>query len=392
MRNYYLYLASVIFILVPVSAARPMTSLFAEDLEASMLEIGVITACYSLMPLFLAVLTGRFIDRFGERLPLMSGSIGMAIALFLPYYCPTLFMLYLSQLILGGSQLLALVAIQNGVARSAASEKRDQAIATFSLCASIGLMCGPLIGGYTTEHFGFQNSYFFFCLFSIIPLILGLLVASFNNERSKVQNKKDQRVKQLLAIPGLKRSIFVSMLNLAALDIFYVYYPLYSSSIGMSPSEIGWILAIQSSASVVARIFMPKLVARYGRIQVLSTFMFCGAVAYGILSFVHIFTYIVFITLILGFGLGIAQPLTTIQTYNLAPQGRTGEVLGIRLAGNRLSQVIIPLLFAGISNLTGLGAIFIIEAVVLGAGATFARGIKAGGGHGKDTGKSIEKN
>lgn len=377
MKNYYLYLISLIFILIPVSAVRPMTSLFAKDLQASMLEIGVITACYSVTPFLLAIVAGRFIDRFGEKLPIIIGSIGMFFSLLLPFFFPKLSILYLSQLLLGGSQLLGLVAIQNGAAGSVSAKKRDQAITTMSLCASIGLMLGPLIGGYSTEYFGFQNSYLFFASFLTIAFILGLFIVSPNYKESKSKNQQAFRIKELLSIPGLKRSIFVSMLTLAAIDIFYVYYPLYASSIGMSPSQIGWVLTITASASVLVRIFIPRLVSRFGRVRVLSIFMFCGAIAYGVVPFFHMFIFIALVSTFIGIGLGIAQPLTTILTYNLAPKGRTGEVLGIRMAGNRLSQVIIPLIFAGISNVTGLGAIFTIEAVLLGFGAFLAKGIKS---------------
>jgi hypothetical protein len=44
---------------------------------------------------------------------------------------------------------------------------------------------------------------------------------------------------------------------------------------------------------------------------------------------------------------------------------------------NRLFQVIIPLIFAGTSNVLGLGAIFTIEVVLLGIGALLERVLKA---------------
>lgn len=377
MKLYLILCVSAIFFMIPVSASRPMTSLFANDLKASTMEIAFIIACYSIVPLFIAIGAGRFVDRVGEKIPLMIGYIGITISLILPFLYPYLFVLSISQLILGGSQLLALVAIQNGVARSVPIEKRDRAIGTFSLCISLGMMFGPLIGGYASGLIGFQKSYLIISLFPIIPLIFNwFFVPSKRDKNNDTSIEAFNSIKGLLVIPGLKRSIIVSMLILAALDIFYVYYPLYASSFGLSPSEIGWILAIQAFASIITRIFMPYLVLKYGRIKVLYVFMFFGAIAYGSISFFEQFLFIALVTVVLGFGLGITQPLTTIITYNLAPKGHTGEVLGLRLAGNRLSQIIIPLVFASMSNLIGLGAIFFIKAIVLGGGAILAKGIK----------------
>jgi MFS family permease len=376
MNQNLLYYTCFISILIPISAVRPMTSLFAEDLGASIIEIGILTACYSLTPFLFAILIGQLVDRFGEKVPLMMGAAGMTFALLLPFFYPSLFILYISQFILGGSQLLAHIALQNGVSGYNPIDKRDKAIFTLSLCISTGLMIGPLIGGYATVHLGFKNSYVLYSVISFIPFIIGMFITRTNQKNNNSQSKQVHRMKDLLAIPGLMRTIFVSMLILASLDLFYVYYPLYGSSIGMNPTEIGWVLMVQSLASIIVRIFMPTIITKFGTIKTLSTFMFCGAIAYGFIPFFDVFFYIVFLTVIIGTGIGIVQPLTLSLTVNLAPQERRGEVLGIRMAGNRLSQIVIPLIFAGVSNFTGLGAIFTIEAFILGLGAIMARGIK----------------
>ena len=355
-----------------------MTSLFAEELGASIVQIGIITACYSLTPLFLAVFAGRFTDKFGIRFPLIIGCIGMIISLLIPFFLPSLVFISISQLVLGASQLLTLVAIQSGIGKSVPKEKRDKAIASFSLCASIGLMLGPVIGGYSTEHLGFQHSYFFYSIFIIVLLLFSVfLTAAMQHPEKKEVNKK-VKVKDVLVIPGMKRCMMVSMIVLAGQDIFYVYYPLYANSIGMKPSEIGWILMAQGLASVITRIFLSTLVNKFGRLKVLSIFMFFGAIAYGMMPLFNQFLFALIVSAVIGIGLGIVLPLTIIITYNLAPPERTGEVLAIRMAGNRLAQIGFPFLFASISTVTGLGAIFIIQGVIVALGAFFARGIREG--------------
>ncbi|MCP8615668.1 MFS transporter [Salirhabdus salicampi] len=376
MKQMYLFYTSVIFLLISVSAARPMTSLFAEELNASMLEIGVITSMYSVTPLIIAILAGRFVDRVGEKLPIMIGGIGVATALSLPFFFSSLNILYITQLLAGGSQLLALVAIQNGVGRSVSSQNRDRAISIFSICASIGLMLGPLIGGYCVEHVGFRNSYIIFSLFAYIPFLVSMFIVTSKNKTVEESVQKSIKLSKLLAIPGMKRSVFVSMMNLASIDLFLVYYPLYGNSIGLTPSEIGWVLMLTSLSSVLSRLGMPILIKKYGRVNILTIFIVFGGISYGIIPYITLFPFILMAVIVIGTGLGVAQPLTTIIAFNLAPQGHTGEVLGLRLAGNRLSQIAIPLVFAGVSGFTGLGAIFTIQSSGLMLAAYLSIGIK----------------
>lgn len=367
MKYYYLYLISTLFVLIPISAVRPMTSLFAESLGASIIEIGILTACYSFLPLLIAVSIGRFIDQIGSKIPILIGSFGMTSALIIPFLIPNLVTLYFSQLLLGGAHFLAFVAIQHGITNSVSNKKQDNAVATLSLFVSIGMMLGPLIGGYSSEHLGFKSSYL---LYSIITLFL-IIFFLFSKSQKDLKNdlKKKRNVKDILMIPGIKSAFLISMLNLGALDTFYVYFPLYAKSIGQTPTQIGWILAVHSLASIITRVFIPKLIYRYGKFKTLSIFMFLGTIAYGSLSFISNYSTIFIITILFGIGLGIVQPLTIIITISLAPKERMGEILSLRIAGNRISQILMPLIIASITSLIGVGFIFVFNSIFLALGS-----------------------
>ncbi|MFS0574029.1 MFS transporter [Sporosarcina sp. 179-K 3D1 HS] len=369
------FLAAVIFILIPVFAARPMTSLFAKQLGASIIEIGMITACFSFLPLLLAIFAGRYIDRYGERMPLAIGSVGIFFSLCLPYLFPLIHVLYISQLLLGISQLLAILSIQNGVAKSSEGGSINSSIGSFSLFSSTGMLLGPLMGGYATEHFGFQMTYLLLAFVPLVSLILSYYVSGKDIVADSDKHKQNSSFKELIQISGLKSSLLVSMIVLSALDIFYVYFPLLAQSLGLSFSQIGWALAAQASANALVRIFMPRLVNNFGVTTILWIFMLIGAFGYGIIPFLHEFAAIFIFAFILGTGLGVTQPLTIILAYTFSPDGRSGEVLGVRLASNRLAQTIVPFAFAGISNFIGLGPIFLLNSFLLMGGAFIANNI-----------------
>ena len=71
---------------------------------------------------------------------------------------------------------------------------------------------------------------------------------------------------------------------------------------------------------------------------------------------------------LLGIGLGCAQPLTIILTYNHAPPGRSGEALGMRLTVNKLTQIAVPLAFGALGSAFGLLPVFFAIGAFLLAG------------------------
>jgi len=64
------------------------------------------------------------------------------------------------------------------------------------------------------------------------------------------------------------------------------------------------------------------------------------------------------VAFLLGLGLGCAQPITILLTYNHAPAGRSGEALGMRLTVNKLIQIAVPLVFGGLGTAFGLVPVF----------------------------------
>lgn len=56
-------------------------------------------------------------------------------------------------------------------------------------------------------------------------------------------------------------------------------------------------------------------------------------------------------------------------TYNASPKDRTGEVLGLRLAINRLSQLIAPMMFGLLGTWAGVVSVFYVSGAFLIGGA-----------------------
>ena len=79
------------------------------------------------------------------------------------------------------------------------------------------------------------------------------------------------------------------------------------------------------------------------------------------------------IAFIYGFGLGCGQPITMTLAFSNAVQGRSGEVMGMRLTANNFASIIGPLLFGAIASGFGLLAVFLANALMLGSGGIFAR-------------------
>ena len=54
---------------------------------------------------------------------------------------------------------------------------------------------------------------------------------------------------------------------------------------------------------------------------------------------------------------------------NRAPEGRSGEAMGLRQSCNKFTEVLVPLIFGTVGSAFGIGAAFWMDALLLGGGA-----------------------
>ncbi len=353
-----------------IQLTRPLLPLYATNLGASTLEIGILTAVYAFFPLLFAIHAGKITDRIGDRIPIIFGMIFASLGLLIPYLIQTLWSLYISQIIVGMSHIFIIISLQNVLGNAATKENRDHYFGIFSMVVALSQFIGPVIGGYLAEYTSYSFAFFVSAIIGSVPIVtafwIPVLVAKKLEE--PVPEEGGSALK-LLKIPLLRKALAGSALVLYSRDIFVAYFPLYAASLNISDSNIGWIIALQGLAMVPIRFFLAKLTVWMGRERLLLTSILVAGISFVIIPFTSNVPLLMLLAITMGAGLGCGQPLSMTTIYNASPKSKTGEVLGLRLATNRISQLIAPILFGVIGSGAGLISVFLVSGTFLMGGA-----------------------
>jgi len=366
-------------VLVNMSAFRGskvLVSLFALELGAPQIMLGVIVALYSLCPMLLALYAGKLSDRLGVRWPLALGSLGIALALLLPGLMPSLNMLYLSALLIGFSFVFYNVSVQSLVGTLSSVDARTRNFSNLSMMIASGGVLGPLIAGFAIDSFGHAAGYLCIAVLPVASAAIlfraGRGLAALSGGKSKNEEAGGYAVGLLGNVP-LRRTLITSGIILTAIDLFQFYMPIYGHAIGLSASAIGMVLAMFAAAAFLVRIILPQIVSRFGEEQVLVSSIFIAAGTYLLFPLVESVLLLAAIAFLLGLGTGCGQPLTLMMIYARAPEGRTGEALGLRMSINNLTHIVVPLFFGAIGTAFGVAPVFLANAVMLGASGMLRR-------------------
>ncbi len=357
-----------------INITRPIVSLYATTFGATMAEVGYLAATYAFFPLLFAIPIGKLSDRMGDRIPTIIGTFGVTVGILFPFLFPSMWALYVSQALVGISQIFINVNLQNMIGAASTSDQRDKNYSHFSLGIASGGLIGPVVGGYLAQHFSYSFSYLVAAVVGIIPILLAFLLPVMvrKSETVEVQSMGNSTF-NLLKIPNLRKALIASSSVLYSRDIFMAYFPLYAASLGYSVSMIGWILTVMGLASVIVRFLLPVLTTRFGRDSVLLGSLITAGIAFLFIPIFNLLVVFFIIAALMGAGLGCGQPLSMSTVYNASPIARKAEALGLRLATNRLSQVIAPLLFGWIGAIGGLSPVFYLSGIFLLGGSYITR-------------------
>lgn len=378
--NIYHIIAVVLLNSGAYKGVRILNTLYALELGASPFTIGVLLATYAIFPLLLAIYAGKVADRYGVRLPLLAGMFGMGLGILLPFVKPSLPALFVAAAVVGLGFIFVQISLQSLTGALGGGAARTRNFNIYSLAVATSDLTGPVPTGFLIDHLGHVPTYL--CLAALNTVAVVGVLYLFRRipvaAAARREEIRSQRMMDLLGNPALRRTFFGSAVVMTGLDLYQLYMPLYGHAAGLSASVIGLVLGTFAAAAFVVRIMLALFVRRYGEERTLAYSLFLAAATFSLIPFFTQAVALGAISFVLGLGLGLGQPLSTILTYNYSPAERVGEALGLRIAINNLTHVAVPVVFGAVGAALGLSLVFWVSSAMLVLGGYASRGPRAG--------------
>lgn len=360
---------------------RPAATYRALELDVPGFALGLLAASYAVFPLLLAVPTGGLVDRLGERRLMAIGSaVVLSCSAFLLLWGSSIVALVIGTALLGAGQLACVVGQQAVVANNAASSRMDSAFGYLTFAASLGQALGPmaisLVGGASVQ----PDTQAVFLLSVVMGLVLFATTfgvpARVSGKRKAVSAGGRGSAAALLKAPGVARALATSATVLAVVDLTMVYLPALGADRGLTAATVGAMLTLRAGFSMVSRLLLGRVSRKIGRMRLLVVSLALSTAALAVAA-IPMPAWLLFVVMaVLGLGLGIGQPLTMSWLSAQAPEGQRGRALALRLAGNRVGQVVLPSAIGVVAAGLGAGGVFLASAAVVGGTLLLLRGVR----------------
>jgi predicted MFS family arabinose efflux permease len=229
--------------------------------------LGIISSTYAILPTFIALRLGRFIDRGHDALATWIGA-GLTVVA-----CVGLLvsgadkpLLLGSTALLGIGNLFTIVSQQMLCVRCSGLRSRESVFGNFMVACAIGQGLGPFIVGWVGGEAKVPPTQLLFATGLALSAVAFAVAIAIRPSRQRGTNAagKEVPVAELLRLPGLWAVMIASVITVTAGDLIVIYLPLLGAERAIDVNNIGALLTARALASMAARLLYARLIAAAG--------------------------------------------------------------------------------------------------------------------------------
>jgi MFS transporter, DHA1 family, multidrug resistance protein len=337
-------------------------SLYAEDLGASVVFIGLLTSMTGLVGLVSSVPIGVASDRVGRIRVLTFGMSGFALSMALFAVAPSPAFLIPGRLLLGAAMVASFWIAAAYLGDIVAPSERGLAFGLLTTSMGLGFAVGPLVGGLVAEWIDIRAAYALGALVGVAGVAVVVFVLRGRQSAAAGASRPRISVRESLRVGRERRLIAAGIANVLTAIAFggavATFFPLYGRELGISDAAIGTMFAIRAIASTCVRLPSGALTGILGSRQ-----MVLGAIAIGAIAIAGIGTadsYGPLLGWLVLEGIGYGAFLTSAQAYMAenTVEATRGAAIGFYSMSGGIGNTLAPLILGIVANVFGLVAVF----------------------------------
>ena len=242
----------------------PLLPLYAENLGASGLWLGIIFSGVSISSAVFMPFAGRLSDHVGRKLILSIGLFVFTMTSFAYIWANTIAGLMAVRFVQGAAASMVLPISQAYIGDIAPKGQEGKWLGIFNATFIAGFGFGPLMGGVLSDYFGMNYAFYSMGFLNLIAFLGVTFILPEVSRRKSTTAKHSVRA---ITASGITRGIFSYQTGVAAQrGIMMAFLPILSSIyIGLTSSLIGTILTVAVVVNSLMQIPSGQLADKYNR-------------------------------------------------------------------------------------------------------------------------------
>jgi MFS family permease len=354
-----------------VGIVVPLLPVYARNLGASGLYIGMIFGAFSLSRTILLPYFGRLSDKRGRKSFIVQGMFAYTIISIAFLFSHNVNSIIVLRFVQGAASAMLLPVIQAYVGDITPGGREGFTMGLFNMSLFLGLSLGPVLGGIIRDRFDLSAAFISMGCLSFIGFLLSfLLLPPTRDEKVVRRGRPPAEWKRLVQDRDIAGLFFFRLAYTACIGIVWGFLPvLADTELSLSSSLIGILVMLAIFVSGIIHVPMGYLADRINK----KLLVVVGGliVSYAMLSFrwADDFWEMVWASLFFGIGGGVSIPaLTAISVIIGDKTDAMGSVMALITVAHSLGMLVGAMLAGVMMDLFQLRQIFPLGMVMMGLG------------------------
>ena len=259
---------SIFSSMVGIGIIAPLLPIYARNLGATGVWVGVIFAGYAISRTVVLPFVGRLSDRRGRKMVISIGLLIFTITSFTYVLADNVAILFIIRLLQGVAAGFVQPIAQAYIGDIAPVGEEGKWMGYFNATFLVGWGCGPLMGGILNDHFGMDSAFYVMGGLNVLAF-LGVTIFLPEVVRKKGKTAPRSSFRDMVS-SNLSRGLFSFQIGDAAhRGIVQTFIPIFGGlTLSLSSSLTGIVLSVLVLGAGLIQIFTGRLADRFNKRRV----------------------------------------------------------------------------------------------------------------------------
>lgn len=363
-KSIFILFMTMFIIMVGFGIIMPILPFYAEHLGATATHLGLLFASYSIVQFFFAPIWGAMSDRVGRKPMIVLGLVGFGISFFFMGMANSLWMLFAARITGGILSAATMPTVMAYIADTTTVESRAGGLGLLGAAMGIGMIFGPVLGGFLGEYsaslpfyvaggLGIAVSLF---AFSLLPESLSPQARAHNRTHARSSNPGDSLREILAALTGpIGFVLIIAFLATFGSANLQGTFALFSQAhLNFGESEMGLVFGVMGAVMALGQgLLVGRFVNRWGEERMIQVGLISSAIGYLLFLFTVDLTSMMVVMAIMGLGSAALNPSVNSLASKRSPEDEQGQAMGLVGSYNSLGRIFGPVVGGALFDVLG---------------------------------------
>ncbi|KUK45165.1 MAG: MFS transporter [Methanothrix sp.] len=358
-RQFDVLFISVFAAMLGLGIVGPLLPIYADNLGASGLWIGMIFSGFAAARAIFMPIVGRLSDKSGRKKFIVAGLFAYAILSLGYVTAGSVYSLTAVRFFHGIASAMVVPIAMAYIGDLSKSGEEGTYMAKFQVSFFLGLGSGPLLGGVLNDAFGFSSAFYAMASLSALSF---LVIVAFLPETEGRSSSGRMRIsfRDAFSQPAVPAVLAFTAINAIARGALLVFMPLFAPEISVVPGEVGLILTASIFLMAIFQIPLGRMADRGSATKMILTGSIVSAGSLTLIPKSSSFLDLFFVASVNGLGSALMMPALMAITVKIGKKIGMGTSMGAYNTAMSLGMITAPLLGGVVMDAFSIGAVFLL--------------------------------